>query len=240
MELVGAANMAEPFPTNRKMPGPSYDLPASACLRGSHLASVRNSTCHEGTCYAKRGFFRMGNVRASSERHLRAVIDGRIGDWLEAFVFILRERYRDEAHFRWHASGDLQSYGHLIDINAIAKACPWMSFWLPTHEPFLVREALRYMVQADNLTIRISSDILGQPAEHTFGLPSSMVHYDYGDPPLVNGRKVVECRAHDRGNNCGTCRACWRRDVDVVSYPRTTPHGVTGTGRRSAQLRIFQ
>lgn len=245
MDIVGLSNENEPLPTNRKMPGPSYDLPAHACKRGAVLAHDRRSMCHPKTCYAKRGWFRAPWVKEGLERRLASI--GRPA-WAEAFGVVLRTKYATIRHFRWHASGDLQSANHLRDIIQVARLAPWMKFWLPSHEPAIVEEVLRsrgFHELPDNLTIRISADRLYEFPELVDisltlrQLQFSMVHEVFGQAPkMVNaGWPVFECRSHERGNECGGCRVCWSNNpaLKVVSYPRTTSRGVI----RSAQLRIL-
>lgn len=232
--IVGV-NPDNPFPRNSKMPGPSFDLPASACKRGSELATNPGSMCHPKSCYAKRGFFTFKNVVEPSERRLAALMNP---GWVEAFVTILRLKYATTTYFRWHASGDLQSAEHLRRIVEVAVRCPGVMFWLPTHEGAIVRQVVGDFAESmpHNLMIRISADLIGESARTDFPFTSS-VHRDYGDPP----KGASECRAHDRDNECGPCRACWSRKVTRVSYPRTRASvGVSGTGKRSKQLRIFQ
>lgn len=239
MAAVGARNANDPFPTNSKMPGPSYDLPASACKRGTELASRPDAMCNPKNCYAKRGFFVMPNVQEAHNLHL-ASIDNE--DWVDGFVYILETRYSDERWFRFHASGDIQHHRHLLNIMQVAVRRPQMRFWLPTHEPYIVHDVLANYVRPENLTIRISADAIGARPDYDLPwyaneLPRSMVHHDYGDPPSG----VYECRAHDRDNECGRCRACWSPNADVVSYTKTSAGGrINGTGRRSPQLRLFQ
>lgn len=240
--LVGAASELQPFTTNNKMPGPSYDLPARACRRGSILASDPKSMCNDRTYYAKRGFFRWSHVRAAAERRLMSIVNPR---WVEAFAYILHTKYRSTTHFRWHASGDLQSIAHFQKIVQVAREVRHMRFWLPTHEPYLLAEALMHPDTGrlpDNLTVRISADRVGERPRwedwplNVRRLPTSMVHYTYGDPPKISGHKVFECRAHDRDNSCGPCRACWKPALEVVTYPKTDIRGVSANRR----LPIFQ
>lgn len=231
MEIVGVRNAADPFPTNSKMPGPSFDLPASACRRGSELAAHPTSMCNQKNCYAKRGFFLFPNVREAQARRLAAISSP---GWVEAFVTILRLRYPTVTYFRWHASGDLQSFDHLMNIMSVAAACPGIRFWLPTHEHALISQIKPEWVPT-NLMIRLSADLISQPAPRSWPFTST-VHSVYGDPPPGS----VECRSHDRDNSCGTCRACWNPRASSVSYPRTNSAGVAGTGIRPRQLRIFQ
>jgi len=60
-----------------KMPGPSYNLPASMCQTGSILVRVPGTVCHG--CYALKGRYRFPNVKeAMAQRQLRRTEPGAI------------------------------------------------------------------------------------------------------------------------------------------------------------------
>jgi len=54
-----------------KMPGPSINLPAVACITGAKLAKVRGSTC--SGCYALKGRYRFPNVKEAMNRRLASL-----------------------------------------------------------------------------------------------------------------------------------------------------------------------
>ncbi len=54
-----------------KMPGPSYNLPATQCITGAKLAKIPGSVCHG--CYALKGRYRFNNVKAAMARRLEAL-----------------------------------------------------------------------------------------------------------------------------------------------------------------------
>ena len=87
-----------------KMPGPSINLPAPACITGSKLVYVEGSTC--SGCYALKGRYRFPNVQAAMQRRLDRLYDPL---WIEAMVTLVT----GQPVFRWHDSGDLQSVQHL-------------------------------------------------------------------------------------------------------------------------------
>ena len=51
-----------------KMPGPSINLPAVACITGAKLVKVKGSTC--SGCYALKGRYRFQNVKDAMQRRL--------------------------------------------------------------------------------------------------------------------------------------------------------------------------
>ena len=108
-----------------KMPGPSINLPAVACITGAKLVNVRGSTC--SGCYALKGRYRFKNVKEAMQRRLEKLHDPR---WIEAMITLIDK----QPVFRWHDSGDLQSVQHLKNIFAVCQRTPRTRHWLPTRE----------------------------------------------------------------------------------------------------------
>jgi hypothetical protein len=125
-------------------------------------------------------------------------------DWKELMAIAIR--LTNNQFFRWFDSGDLQSVKMLEDIVWIAKETPTVNFWLPTQERAIVKK-----VDTDvrNLVIRISNIKLNVTTNQ--GLSSSV-----GD--AVNEPGVHVCPSRQQQNKCGTCRACWDRNVNHVRY----------------------
>lgn len=243
-DIVGASNVTTPFGWNSKMPVPCYGLPAADCHRGSELAKRKDSPCHPDHCYAKRNRYKWPNMVTAREKHLASLTNPR---WAEAFAWILERVYPTAIHFRLHDSGDLQGVWHLDMLVDVARRRPQVKFWLPTHEPWYVASWLMdHGSFPENFVVRLSADAINarlawSGLDHVLRgkVATSTIHPENSPPVQVSDRRrdSVECRAHDRGNQCGPCRACWTLDVRNVSYPLT--HG-TRRGRRSDQLRIFQ
>ena len=108
-----------------KMPGPSYNLPAIACITGAKLAKIPGTVCHG--CYALKGRYRFSNVRLALARRLESLQHPR---WVEAMTALIS----GEEVFRWHDSGDLQSAWHLKRIFEVCKNTAETWHWLPTRE----------------------------------------------------------------------------------------------------------
>ena len=94
--------------------------------------------------------------------------------WVEAMVYsISRSKV---PYFRWHDSGDIQDMKHLNKIVAVAKACPGVTFWLPTREKALISQYLvlnrSFPKQSDSSCFR-GYDRRG--VQTNVGLPSSVV-----------------------------------------------------------------
>ena len=179
-----------------KMPGPSINLPATACITGAKLVDVEGSTC--SGCYALKGRYRFPNVKKAMARRLRALVHG---SWTAAMVTLIT----GHKYFRWHDSGDLQSAQHLVNIFEVAKATPGAQHWLPTRE----HKLLQYMdpdIIPKNLLIRVSATKVNGPAPSWWPWTSTV------------STTTKTCPAPDQGGKCLDCRACWSRHTPNVVY----------------------
>jgi len=181
-----------------KMPEGSYNLPASACQTGQKLAKVPGTPCYK--CYAdNRGRYRFSNVKDAMNRRLESL---QHPDWVEAMATLIKGK----KHFRWHDSGDLQSVQHLIKIFEVCNLTPETMHWLPTQERRYLPINWRH---PKNLVIRLSNakndTVPGQAWSHW----STVV---------TKPREGHICPAPEQGNNCGSCRACWNKDINEIQY----------------------
>ncbi len=181
-----------------KMPGPSYNLPATQCITGAKLAKIPGSVCHG--CYALKGRYRFNNVKAAMARRLEALGHP---DWIAAMTVLIK----GEPVFRWHDSGDLQSPEHLKAIFEVCKNTPETRHWMPTREARF-RRLMDPEVIPKNLIIRFSSHMVDQQPVGWWPWTST----------VSTGGKT--CPAKDQGNECKSCRACWDRNVSNVTYPK--------------------
>ena len=181
-----------------KMPGPSYNLPATQCITGAKLAKIPGSVCHG--CYALKGRYRFDNVKAAIARRLEALGHP---DWIAAMTVLIK----GEPVFRWHDSGDLQSPEHLKAIFEVCKNTPETRHWMPTREARFLR-LMDPEVIPKNLIIRFSSHMVDQQPVGWWPWTST----------VSTGGKT--CPAKDQGNECKSCRACWDRNVSNVTYPK--------------------
>ena len=182
-----------------KMPEGSYNLPASACITGAKLREIPGTPCYG--CYAFKGRYNFPNVQAALARRLDSLTHP---DWVQAMAVLIKGK----KHFRWHDSGDLQGPEHLKKIFEVCKLTPDTMHWLPTQE----RKLLQFLDPAiipTNLVIRLSNakndTVPGQAWSHW----STVV---------TKPRAGHVCPAPEQGNNCGSCRACWSKDVREVQY----------------------
>ena len=189
------------------MPDFGYGLPASSCKTGSKLRKKAGSVCEK--CYACRGNYQYDNVQKCQQERLTQV---KSPAWVSAMVEAII--VSGSLHFRWHDSGDLQSLSHLKKIIEVCEKTPMTKHWLPTKEHKLIKLALVKGVQIPaNLTIRLSAHFIGELVKEQPWLVQTC---------SVNSGEGFLCpKTHNpRQNNCGTCRACWDKNVINVDYKK--------------------
>lgn len=187
-----------------KMPCHGYSLPASECISGSLLADIPGSVCYD--CYALKGRYNFPNVKNAMLKRLKSITNN---DWVNHMTELINNT--NDGFFRWHDSGDLQGTWHLKRIIQIANNTPLVLHWLPTREYQMVDEVIRNGIAIpSNLTIRVSAHMVNQPApkrfKHTSTVSNNGIHLGH------------RCPAPDNNNQCGSCRACWDKQVENVSY----------------------
>jgi len=180
-----------------KMPGPAYNLPAQACITGAKLVQIPGSVC-EG-CYALKGRYNFRNVRLALARRLESL---QHPQWVLAMTVLIK----GEPWFRWHDSGDIQSSWHLKQIFEVCNRTPETSHWLPTREVKFL--PLNHDSIPKNLIIRVSSHRIDQAPVKFWPWTSTVSTGSFS------------CPASKQGNECKSCRNCWDRKVDNVSYPK--------------------
>ena len=181
-----------------KMPEGSYNLPANMCQTGAKLRLVPDTPCYD--CYAFNGRYNFPNVKDALTRRLESLTHPQ---WVEAMGVLVQGK----KHFRWHDSGDLQSVQHLKNIFEVCKLTPDTQHWLPTQE----RKFLPLDTDSipKNLLIRLSN------AKNDTKPGKAWSHWSTVVSAPSGGHL---CPAPEQGNECGSCRACWSRDVHEVQY----------------------
>jgi len=211
MRIGEAEQIAGTLSKPSKMPGYATSTSAFECKIGSLLRKVPGSVC-EG-CYATRANYQYPSVQVAHARRLAGLRHPR---WVEAMVTLIQHRVSEaDPYFRWHDSGDLQGEWHLANICEVARRTPNVRHWLPTREKALVKRYLRAGgVIPGNLTVRISAPMVDGPAPSVAGglVSSTVVSQSSADG--------YACPARSQSNQCGTCRACWSREVQNVAYAR--------------------
>ena len=183
-----------------KMPGPSFNLPAAACITGAKLVNVPGSTC--SGCYALKGnYIRFPAVQKAMERRARSLVHD---SWITAMVTLIKKH----RWFRWHDSGDLQSVQHLNNIFEVCKLTPDTRHWLPTREARFIN-LMDPAVVPKNLKIVLSDHMNDQAT------PPSWWPYTSG---VTTKHGAVTCPSSSQGNKCRSCRKCWDRRTKRVIY----------------------
>jgi hypothetical protein len=181
-----------------KMPEGSYNLPASACKTGAKLRLIPGTPCYK--CYAFKGRYNFPNVKDALSRRLESITDPQ---WVKAMAVLIKGK----KHFRWHDSGDIQSVDHLKKIFQICDLTPDTNHWLPTQErQFLPLPGSKI---PKNLVIRLSN------AKNDTKPGNAWTHWS---TVVTKPRPGRVCPAPKQGNECGSCRACWSKDVKEVQY----------------------
>ena len=181
-----------------KMPEGSYNLPASACKTGAKLRLIPGTPCYK--CYAFKGRYNFPNVKDALSRRLESITDPQ---WVKAMAVLIKGK----KHFRWHDSGDIQSVDHLKKIFQICDLTPDTNHWLPTQErQFLPLPGSKI---PKNLVIRLSN------AKNDTKPGNAWSHWS---TVVTKPRPGRVCPAPKQGNECGSCRACWSKDVKEVQY----------------------
>ena len=167
------------------------------CQTGQKLAKVPDTPCYK--CYADdRGRYRFPIVKAALQRRLKSLMDPR---WTEAMTVLVKKI----KHFRWHDSGDIQSVAHLKKIFEVCASTPDTMHWLPTQE----RKYLPLGSYPDNLVIRLSN------AKNDTKPGNAWTHWS---TVVTKPRAGHVCPAPEQDMKCGSCRACWNKDVKEIQY----------------------
>jgi hypothetical protein len=196
---------------NKKMPCKTFNLSAWHCKTGGLLASVPGTICSE--CYARNGHYLMyrDNHAGGYAERLKN-IDSIY--WIDAMI----KQIGNDPFFRWFGSGDLQSVEHLEKIVIIARKLPDTKFWLPTHEPKIIKAWIDKHLQPfpKNLIIRISAVYIDKASK----LPTSLQGHKNILTSTVHTVTPIqnECPSHKQNGECRECRNCWNTEVKNVSY----------------------
>lgn len=187
-----------------KMPGLSFGISATLCNIGAKLAKIPGSVCHG--CYALKANYKYPSVKTAHAKRYAGLTSL---SWVDSMTHMIRES--GESYFRWHDSGDVQDFQHLLNIVTIAERLPGVKFWMPTREKSLVLQYLRAFGDFPaNLCVRVSAAMVDGDAPKDF--PNTSTVHD------KQGPKGFKCKAPGQGNKCMDCRACWDRSISNVSY----------------------
>jgi hypothetical protein len=190
-----------------KMPCRSWSLvaretcPASIDSNGELVPACRG-------CYAVGGNYRFSNVKAPREHNRQ---DWKRQDWVADMVAELD----NDRYFRWFDSGDMYSLGLAKKILQVMQQTPWVKHWLPTrmHKFSKFASVISDMQALSNVVVRLSSDSV--TGDTIPGQTTSTIIPSAEDA----AETMTVCRAYERQGKCGSCRACWSKDTQVIAYP---------------------
>tara|TARA_R110000803_G_scaffold98119_1_gene166279 strand:- start:604 stop:1260 length:657 start_codon:yes stop_codon:yes gene_type:complete len=157
------------------------------------------------SCYAKKGFYHMPVVKAVRENNL---IASKEIDFPKHMIKLLEK----QKYFRWFDSGDIYSSRFLLFIYKICKLTPNTRHWIPTKSRELFDNITWKLLEAlPNVTVRYSSpSIIGTYEEKHGSTVSSVIKKSTKD--------LFYCPASKQKGKCNDCRACWNKNLKVVSY----------------------
>jgi len=230
---------------NTKMPSSTFAISAKHCNVGSKLVKVENSTCSK--CYAlKLQKLRPSVDQGWTNNLFKAVklINDNPTLWSKMVAFQIERicKKLDVKFHRWFDSGDLQSVEMLHAIVLTANRTPQIKHWLPTREAKIVKDyKAKFGAIPDNLCIRVSATMIDDKPIKGYA-NTSTVHKKgseiFGKECLayrtnIDNRVLTqiefnEFKKLDKPNkakskidlgHCGSCRACWSKEVSNISYP---------------------
>jgi len=128
------------------------------------------------------------------------------------FASSMVEQLRKAKYFRWFDSGDIYSNKLLSEIYWICLKTPHVKHWIPTKSRELFNQNTWDRLESlPNVTVRYSSpSIIGTYEEKHGSTVSSVIKKSTKD--------LFYCPASKQKGKCNDCRACWNKNLKVVSY----------------------
>jgi len=213
MKIKELENLVGTLSKTSKMPSYSYSLPAEECKTGKKLAKIEGSTC--SNCYALKGFYRMPNVKKALYNRLNKLNENPFWEFNMIELIDKKTKNQKKRYFRWHDSGDVQSFSHLRKIAFIAEQLKDVSFWLPTRENATVKKYLSiYGRFPSNLCVRVSSHMVDKnKSNNTFSNKSNVITKEGILPGMT-----CPATKPDNKPECGNCRSCWDKSIETINY----------------------
>jgi hypothetical protein len=188
-----------------KMSCKSFSLPVNLEVCKGMLDNTGKVKPVCKSCYAKKGFYHMPVVKAVRENNL---IASKKVDFVEHMIKLLEK----QKYFRWFDSGDVYDNDFLNKIEEICYNTPHVKHWIPTKSRELFsQEAWEDLEALPNVTVRYSSpSIIGTYEEKHGSTVSSVIKKSTKD--------LFYCPASNQKGKCNDCKACWNKNLKVVSY----------------------
>ena len=190
-----------------KMSCKSFSLPVNLEVCKGMLDNTGKVKPVCKSCYAKKGFYHMPVVKAVRENNL--IASKKVGFAHHMITLINKDKNK---YFRWFDSGDVYSLDFLYTIINICRYTPDTKHWLPTKSRELFsQEAWKDLEALPNVTVRYSSpSVIGTYEEKHGSTVSSVIKKSTKD--------LFYCPASNQKGKCGDCKACWNKNLKVVSY----------------------
>lgn len=190
-----------------KMPCRSWSLEALVTCPGAKSRDGGLVDACKG-CYATTGNYNYPNVKAPRQHNKE---DWKRDEWVDDMVAELD----NDRYFRWFDSGDMYELRLALKILEVMRRTPWVNHWMPTrmHKFRKFLAVINEMNALPNVVVRLSSDsVQGEIIEGEY--TSTIVPY-FEDATS----EMTACDAYERAGKCGSCRACWSKDVKTIAYP---------------------
>ena len=158
-------------------------------------------------CYATGGTYHFPDVKKVRAENKA---EWKNANFEQDFIFALKK----QSHFRWFDSGDMYSIELAEKMYNIMVATPGTKHWLPTrmYKFKKFHDILNKMKALPNVMVRYSSDEID--GTYTKGLHGSTIlpSAEYADSD------THICNAPNNSGKCGTCRACYDKNIGVIGY----------------------
>ena len=159
-------------------------------------------------CYAMAGNYRFPNVKAPRIHNKE---DWKRSEWVSDMVAELD----NDRYFRWFDSGDMYDLRLAKKMLQVMEQTPHCNYWLPTrmHKFNKFMPVIKAMQALPNVVVRLSSDSVTGGVINT-DLPNSTII-----PTSEQATSSMTiCHSYDNEGKCGSCRACWSKDVKTIAY----------------------
>lgn len=179
-------------------------------LAGKSCPGMHNSEICKNSPYCMTNFYKFPVVKNA---RLHNMEDIKRDDWEDDMVDLIK----NENYFRWFDTGDIYNVSVAEKIYNVIKRTPNVKHWLPTNSYDVdgLKEWIDKIDELDNVKVRRSSKLFGK---YEKGVHGSCVIVEEDIPDGVH-----VCPATLNHTKCGSCTACYDKNVDVIGY---IAHGV--------------
>ncbi len=191
------------------MPAKSWSLPAITTCPASIDPETKELVDVCSDCYADKGFYNMPSVQAPRLHNMK---DWKRDGWVDDMV----EALEKQKFFRWFDSGDVYTVGLAKKIFKVIERTPNCKHWLPSKMYKFKKfdKIFNKINSLPNVSVRFSSDSILGSRINIKGFATSTV--------VPEGTLAVSnawlCPSSKNGGKCGTCRACWNKEIKTVAY----------------------